>query len=159
MGLLWRLAKPDAARKLDGGDSGEKGGRWNPPGLAALYGSSSLALASLECWVHLANGARENPSPMKAVLLDHPDDAPVRTLRREDLPPDLGHPETKAWCRRVGEDWLASGEALALVAPSFVIPHELNVVLNPAHPEMERVRIVDVQDFRFDPRMARPEER
>ena len=40
------------------------------------------------------------------------------------------------------------------MAPSAVIPHELNARPNPAHPRMADVRIVASTRFRFDPRLA-----
>jgi hypothetical protein len=49
---------------------------------------------------------------------------------------------------------LERGEALVLIAPSAVVPQELNVMLNPAHPRMTDVRIIASTRFRFDPRLA-----
>lgn len=157
MTRVWRLTKTAAARELNGEDTWETGGRWHSPGARVVYCSSSLALASLECWVHMPPDQRENPSDMSAVLLDVPGGAPFHEIRREDLPEDLDHPEAQALCRAMGDAWLREGKALALIAPSFVVPHENNVMLNADHPMMGEIRIVSVEAFRFDPRMARPD--
>jgi hypothetical protein len=49
---------------------------------------------------------------------------------------------------------LARGEHLLLIAPSFVVPQEHNVMINPDHPMMAEVKIASVEPFRFDPRLA-----
>jgi len=41
-----------------------------------------------------------------------------------------------------------------LVVPSAVITIEHNVLLNPRHPELRRVRIVDDAPFSFDTRLS-----
>jgi RES domain-containing protein len=53
----------------------------------------------------------------------------------------------------MGDAWLQSRTALALRIPSFVIPQETNLILNPAHPEIARVTVT-VEIFRYDPRLA-----
>ena len=50
--------------------------------------------------------------------------------------------------------WLERREALVLIAPSAVVPRELNAMLDPSHPGMAKVRIVAQEPFRFGPRLA-----
>ena len=63
------------------------------------------------------------------------------------------------WRRRrrsheLGREWVDSGRSLALVVPSLVArPWGRNVVLNPAHPDFARVRVAEVVDVRWDPRL------
>ena len=48
--------------------------------------------------------------------------------------------------------WLASKSSLGLWVPSFVEPAENNLLLNPAHPDYARVRlVVEKNPFVFDP--------
>lgn len=49
--------------------------------------------------------------------------------------------------------WLHSNSHLGLIAPCAVLPLERNLVLNPAHPAMARVQVVEVFDFTDDGRM------
>jgi RES domain-containing protein len=53
-----------------------------------------------------------------------------------------------------GDGWLERAEALVLIAPSAVVPQELNAMLNPAHARMADMRIVAEEPFRFDSRLA-----
>jgi RES domain-containing protein len=41
------------------------------------------------------------------------------------------------------------------VVPSAVIPNEPNYLLNPTHPEFQRIKIGSPQPFAFDPRLLR----
>jgi RES domain-containing protein len=63
-----------------------------------------------------------------------------------------------AWCMAsvamsIGSAWLERRSSVALRVPSVVVPMESNVLLNPRHPEMARVRISSNEAFRFDSRL------
>jgi RES domain len=51
--IVWRLTRPEHAPGLDGEGARLFGGRWNSPGIPAVYCASSLALAVLETYVRL----------------------------------------------------------------------------------------------------------
>jgi len=42
------------------------------------------------------------------------------------------------------------------MAPSAIVPEDMNVMLNPAHPRMKDVTIARCRRFHFDPRFAVP---
>jgi RES domain-containing protein len=42
---------------------------------------------------------------------------------------------------------------MSLRIPSAVIPTESNFLLNPKHPDIGKLRIVQKTEFRFDPRL------
>ena len=46
------------------------------------------------------------------------------------------------------------GLILRLVVPSVVVPQASNLLLNPQHPAMEQVRLVDQTPFRLDQRLG-----
>ena len=150
--VLWRLVKPDYAPGLDGEGARLAGGRWNPPGVAVVYCSESLALAVLESFVHLPPALRgAAPLPeMTAVKLALPEGAPVWEPEEAELP-DLADPED---CRAFGGDWVAAARTLALAVPSAVVPLERNWLVNPAHPEAAGIRVLAEEAFRFDRRMG-----
>jgi RES domain-containing protein len=148
---LWRLVRPDFAPGLDGKGAERWGGRWNAPGLPAVYCAGHLSLAVLEYFVHMPPAMRRAGAmpEMRAVRLTVPATA-VETL-------DAAGAEQiadAAWCRARGAAWLRAGAALALSVPSAVVPQERNVILNPRHPEFGVVRVAEVTPFRFDPRLG-----
>ncbi len=148
---LWRLVRPDFAPGLDGRGAERYGGRWNSPGLPAIYCASHLSLAVLEYFVHLPPQLRRRDSlPRMTAVELRLDGGPVEAVREDDLS-RLNDPD---WCRSLGDDWLRRGEALALMVPSVVVRQELNVILNPRHGEFGRVSVASVTPYRFDPRMG-----
>jgi RES domain-containing protein len=48
---------------------------------------------------------------------------------------------------------LEQGRTAVLQVPSRVIPVEPNYVLNPVHPDFQRLRIAPPEPFRFDERL------
>jgi hypothetical protein len=49
------------------------------------------------------------------------------------------HPEVQA----SGDTWVRSGSSLALRVPASVLPSRSNILINPAHPEMPRLREIE----------------
>ena len=141
---VWRIAKSGHAGSVEDMLSGEGaaryGGRWNPKGVPAVYCSENSSLAALEI---LANLVRLSAFPSYRILdLDVPDDS----ITAPPGPVD----DT----RRAGAEMLRIH--LAIMAPSFVNPLERNVVINPAHPDFDRVLPGTLRPFVFDRRLAHP---
>lgn len=148
---LWRLVRPEFAPGLDGKGAELYGGRWNSPGLPAVYCARHLSLAVLEYFVHLPAAMRRAGAmpPMSAVRLQVSADA-VETLSGAD-PARLAD---AGWCRDRGDAWLREARSVGLSVPSAVIPQESNVVFNSRHPDFGLVRRIEVMPFRFDPRLG-----
>jgi RES domain-containing protein len=145
MTVAWRLAS-SRYRPLTGEGARLVGGRWNSPGLPLVYSSESLALCLAECLVHIPSRL---PADYHAFKIEFPEDAAERldlTLLKADWETDLGY------TRAIGDQWIVQRRSLALVVPSVVLPESMNVLLNPAHPDMSAV-IVTARAFQFDPRL------
>lgn len=147
---VWRLTRR-AFTALDGEGARLHGGRWNPEGTAVVYASTSLALAALELLVHV--DPADVPDDLVALGIDLPDDAPRGTLPRDALPADWDQVTDHPGCAAVGDAWARTGAELALLVPSAIVPEEANVLLNPAHPDMRRVRAAVEREFAFDRRL------
>lgn len=52
-----------------------------------------------------------------------------------------------------GDHWIKAGKTALLEVPSALIPSETNLILNPMHSDIGRLRIGSAQAFHFDPRM------
>lgn len=146
---VWRLTKPEHAPGLDGEGARLYGGRWNSPGLPAVYCASSLALAALEVFVHLPSAMRRPVAlpDLVAVALGVPDDL-IRDLEAEVAGGTSFDP------RATGDRWLREGTSLALRVPSAVIGREANVLVNPRHDAIGQVTLLVQEPFRFDDRMS-----
>lgn len=141
---VWRLARSEHAgsveEMLNGEGAAKYGGRWNPKGVPAVYCSENSSLAALEI---LANLVRPITFPSYRILdLDIPDGAITAVT---DAIGDT---------RQAGAEMLRTG--LAIMAPSFVNPLERNVVINPTHPDFDKVLPGTIRPFVFDLRLAHP---
>jgi RES domain-containing protein len=124
------------------------GGRWNSPGHAVIYACETMTGAMLEKLVH-TNGRMpkhqvcmtyEAPNALKAVSVE------------PDSVPGWNEPDMIA-SRAAGDAWLASSDSAILRVPSVVFSVERNVLLNPAHPDFAKVRVVATEPVRWDDRL------
>ena len=156
MPLVWRLVRPQYANDLEGLGNAITGARWNSPGRGVTYASFNLSLCVLESYVHLSPDLRINLPEVMAVRITIPDSASQLDIALSELPSDLDSVKAAQRCRSLGDTWLATQEHLICTMPSMIVPQERNVMINPAHALMPEVRIVSVEPFRFDPRLASP---
>ena len=128
------------------------GGRWNSPGLAVVYTSSSLSLATLEVLVHL-----EDPDAFKRlfswVLVEIPEDA-VEHLDPALLPAGWSADETNSASQAVGDAWLRQMRSAVLAVPSVVTPGEWNYLLNPAHLRFFEIKVSGAVPFQPNSQLA-----
>lgn len=136
----------------DGTGAALVGGRWNSPGRPAIYGSLSYACAMLEILAHAGIG--RIPSTQQYAVGVVPDALPVERHDASTLP-DGWELEDSAVARRFGDDWLASGRSLVLIVPSVVARLEFNAVVNPAHPEFDRIVVSAPEPVVWDARLFR----
>jgi RES domain-containing protein len=55
--------------------------------------------------------------------------------------------------QRIGDAWVQASTSAVLSVPSAVVPAERNYLLNPAHPDFERIEMGEPRPFRFDQRL------
>lgn len=148
----FRLVKArHADSPLDGEGAMRAGGRWNSRGVRMVYGSGSLALATLELLVHLDPAAI--PEDLVAIALEVPDSLAIQHWRPGDLPPDWRKAEALPELQARGDGWIRAGTSGVLVVPSVVVPTESNILLNPSHPDIARIRVTGRTPFSLDPRL------
>lgn len=128
------------------------GGRWNSPGLAVVYASSSLSLATLEVLVHLED-SEAFARLFSWISLEIPGDC-VERVDPYHLAPGWLSDETNSSSQAVGDKWLRSMRTSVLEVPSVVTPGEWNYLLNPAHPRFHEIRIGEAKPFQPDPRLG-----
>lgn len=153
---LWRIAADTpqwSADDLSGQGAAHAGARWNRPGEAVAYASTSISLAAWETRAHLGRGV-ELPWNRFLVRIDVPDDVWARSAALA-RPPPVGWdaiPEGRV-SRELGSRWLASAGGALLRVPSVIVAEEDNVLIDPAHPEATRLVATKVRKFVYDPRV------
>jgi len=148
---LWRLCREvHAADAFSGEGARLFGGRWNSRGVPMVYASSSLALATIELFVHLE--PHQMPRDLVSIEAFLPEDEQVESWEGKLLPPNWWSDEFGPM-RAQGDSWIRSRQSLAVLVPSVPIRQEWNLLLNPRHPRMSEVTVHAVQPFVFDDRM------
>jgi RES domain-containing protein len=117
-----------------------------------VYASTSLALAAVETFVNLDPNLM--PADLVSIEGEVSSSLPTRKLDLSVLPAGW-HVSRGESLRRFGDEWIRSGETVALLVPSAAILGEWNVLLNPAHPEFSQVQFKSPERFEFDARMFR----
>jgi RES domain-containing protein len=150
---IWRLCRePYAAEAFSGEGARRFGGRWNSRGVPMVYASTSLALAAIELFVHLEPG--QTPSDLVYLSATLPEGEPARTIEPSDLPPNWWSDDFDP-LRAIGDKWIHECSSLALEVPSAALRMERNVLVNPLHSAISKLRIDPPQPFQFDARMFR----
>ena len=149
--VLYRIAKTSYIRDLSGSGPRLYGGRWNPKGIGIIYTSENRALAALELFVHLSRTVI--PPNLSLATIKIPDKASKKEIAVKELPLNWRSFPAPPELAEIGTSWIKSKKSLLLRVPSVIMPSEMNVLINPAHPEMIRVRIIKVEAYSFDKRL------
>ncbi len=148
----WRIVKRKHARAAFTGEGARLcGGRWNSAGVAVVYTAQSRSLAALEMVVHLDSSE----------LLDHyvvfevgiPESL-VAKVEPSELPRNWRADPPPVKVREVGDAWVRAGTRAVLQVPCVILPAEHNFLLNPRHPDFQKLAIGKPTAFRFDPRLV-----
>lgn len=157
----WRIyphtaayARPPGFDPLDGAGGVEAANRWNDAGHPIIYAAINPGLATLEALANLDLPSLFGERTVLEIELE--DDTETvsleQTLRlREDGSKDDPEEHTRAY----GTAWLKEQRSLALLAPSFVLPYERNVLINPLHPKASSLKILRKERIRLDQRLLR----
>ena len=146
---VYRLCTQRYSSDLTGNGAKLFGGRWNEPGFSALYTTENISLAVLEILVHAGNN--HIPSQYMILKIEIPENSSVTAISKAKL--------KKNWkddveiSRFIGNEFIKNKHSLVLKVPSAIVDEENNFILNPAHPEMKKVKIKWVKPFRFDKRL------
>jgi RES domain-containing protein len=152
--LVWRVTrKAHAEQPLTGEGARRFGGRWNHIGTPVVYTSGTLSLAVLEYLVNLP--ISDLPDDLVSIQLQIPHDLPLNEIAIQELPKKWRTFPAIEELKDIGTDWVSAGGTAILAVPSVVIPNELNYLINPAHPETRRVKILSVDPFALDVRLYR----
>ena len=153
----WRICRAKFAAEPFSGEGARRfGGRWNSPGVPMVYLSSSLALAAIELFVHLA--PNQQPDDLVAIAATLPEGEPARRIEPGELPRQWWTDDFEP-LRAIGDQWIGEKSSLALEVPSAALRSEWNVLVNPLHPAVAQVRIEPPRPFHFDARMFAPRAR
>lgn len=150
---LFRITQEKYADELSGNGARLYGGRWNSEGLFAVYASSTRSLALLETLAHTP-AKMLNEKVYMLITLSVPDTLNLEELDRNKLTTGWDAPDTRPMTKKLGDKFLKAKSSMLLAVPSVLIPEELNYVINPLHPEMKKLKLVNKRRINFDSRLT-----
>ena len=148
---LWRISnhvdlKGEGGRVVDG--------RWHSRGAPIVYLAEHPALALVENLVHLEIDPDDLPDTYQLIEVEVADDIETEALEADELAKTNANWRADfSFTRGVGDAWLGGGRAALLRVPSVVLPSSTNVLLNPAHADAKRARIVSATRPPYDRRL------
>ncbi|HEU4633667.1 MAG TPA: RES family NAD+ phosphorylase [Flavisolibacter sp.] len=126
-------------------------GRWNGDGKKVIYTAGSVALAFLENMIR-RQGVGFN-SDFKTMIIEIPDDLKIQVIKNENLAAGWREFTDYSKCQPLGNAWFDKGEKPVLKVPSAVLPEEFNYVINAAHPDFKKIKLVETTELIPDERI------
>ena len=149
---VYRVLRRIYARSpFDGEGSYLYGGRWSSPGTRLTYTSEHQSLAMLEYFVHL--DPEDAPEDLLLASADIPAELPEERLNPRDLPANWRETPAPPELARFGDDFVQRSKCCVLVVPSVLALSENNWLLNPQHPDFQKITCSGTESLSYDPRM------
>jgi len=150
--FLYRVCRNKYIDDLSGAGSRIHGGRWNNPGIPAVYTSGSKSLAVLESLTNTPPAILQND--FSILTLELTGKFAIDELLIKQLPRNWNKYPAPVNLAKLGDKWLLRAKSLLLKIPSVVIPSEYNYVINPLHPDIRKVKIIAIEKLALDNRIA-----
>ncbi len=117
-----------------------------------VYCAENPAAALLEVLVHLEFGdLTELPDTYQLLEIEVADTISRIVLDSASLQEDWRHQPHAT--QSIGSRWLADRQSALLWVPSAIVPHTVNVLVNPLHPHATLLRRVSSARYPFDERL------
>lgn len=149
---VYRISKNKYLNDLSGEGARLFGGRWNKKGFPMLYTSESLALSVLELLVHL--DSQFVKGGFSYMELEIPEEIDIEIVNPAILNQNWRQHPPLSFLQDYGTQWLRTQEALVLKVPSAVLPTSSNYLINPKHPDIDKIKIIAVGDLNLDSRLG-----
>lgn len=148
---LYRISREKYIKDLSGEGAKKYGGRWNLKGTAVIYTSECESLAVLETLVHTPVSAI--PDDLTLMILSVPDHLKPETIETDNLPEDWRSYPASNKLAEIGSDWIESKSNLLMKVPSVLTESDWNVLINPSHSDMNKIKVNEIRPFRYDMRL------
>lgn len=148
--IVYRIASPLHIKDLSGTGASLVGGRWNSKGVPVVYTAQSRSLAALELYANRSKAGMLMNLSLAAVAIS--EKATIHEIDVSDLPSGWNKYPAPLELADIGSKWAASLDSLVLCVPSALVPKEKNYLLNPLHPDIACVSIVETEEYTFDQR-------
>ena len=153
MTITYRIQKSKHNTSILSGEGASiSPGRWNMLGTPMVYTSPTPSLCILELRVHMDQSLLPLLPPHSLITMTIPDNC-ITEIPRAQLPADWNAVPATLSSQSFLTPHFESNSSLGFKLPSVVSPSEYNIVLNPNHPDIDKVTILDIVPFAFDYRL------
>ena len=148
---VFRLSRKKYANDLSGKGAALFGYRWNSKGIEMVYTAESRALAMAEVAVHLTLATL--PEDYMMIEIEIPGTVAIEEIDINDLSSGWNTYPHMLETQLLGDSFARSMKACVLKVPSAVVKGDFNYLLNPNHPAINKIKIVNTSRFPFDRRI------
>src|SRR6188768_733795 len=145
---VFRLSREKFADALSGKGAAIKGARWNSIGVEMIYTAGNRSLAMAEVAVHFTLATLPADYVMTTILI--PDEVSIQKLNIKTLPNDWNAFPHSSSTQSIGDKFITEGKYCVLKIPSVVTQGDFNLLINPNHTEMSKIKIIAIEKFPFD---------
>lgn len=147
---LYRLSRKRYSLVLSGKGAAKSNNRWNSKGVELIYTSESRALAMTEVLVHLSPFLI--PADFVMLEIDVPNELQVLEIAEAELTQSWNSHPPLSESQKIGDAFIHAEVYPICKVPSAVVSGDHNYLINPHHPQFERISVAKVEDFSFDRR-------
>lgn len=148
---VFRLARLPYSDSLSGVGAAIKGARWNSPGVEMVYTASNRSLAMAEVAVHLSVSALPDDYFMLTIFV--PDDIRATAIYSDELPEGWNVFPHLQNTQIIGDTFIRENRFGLCKVPSAVTKGDFNFLINPHHPDFNRIKIIHKEPFPYDRRL------
>lgn len=146
--ILWRVSN---YATLDGSGGLYASGRWHTKGHLVVYCAWNAATTLLETLVHMEIDAEDRPAGFRLLKIEGPDGLSLERITGKSLKPDWE--KDVSVTQAIGDQWLTENRTLLLEVPSALVPETWNILINPRHSELNKLKIAARYQHAFDARL------
>jgi len=148
--IVYRLVRKKYGFALSGDGAKKAGGRWNSVDHPLIYTSDSRSLCTAEVAVSLPIVIL--PKDFEMLLIEIPDDIIIPEVNTRDLPDGWRKFPYMEKTIQLGDQFISENKYLVMKVPSAVVPGDSNYLINPRHPDFEKIKIIKTEPYEFDER-------
>lgn len=127
--------------------------RWNSKDVKVIYTAQSRALACLENVVHRSSkGLQKN---FRVLQIFVPDDIVSQEIKETDLITGWKKFDKMPYTQSLGDQWVSEAKSAILKIPSAIVSGDSNYLINPAHKDFKKVKLLRTDPFEFDDRIKK----
>ena len=148
---VFRITKSKWADKLTA--SGYQA-RWNSNGFFVIYSAENCSLACLENLVHRNGFGLDVDFSLVTILIPDAIKKIIIDIKKLPIGWNSNDEKSQLQSQQIGDNWLRNQQSAVLVVPSAIIAGEKNVLINPNHPDFDKIKIKLTEPFNFDKRLS-----